>query len=181
MGCKLYLMDLTSAFCAPLPGEEGDTQELIHTKQSSMETLGGAHIHLTYPTPVPPPCNIHTWCSCLCSKFNYPLIDTSQGYLRCRHERWFPRRATGSSLCPNTPHPPASSSSNAFSPGCHTHTHTFTHQNKHICTSQPLGPACACSRGVLINRQSVKNHSLKSLKGFTPRLWLAGKENPMNS
>lgn len=49
MGCKLYLMDLTSAFCAPFPGEKGDT----HTKQSSMETLEGAHIHLTYPPQYP--------------------------------------------------------------------------------------------------------------------------------
>lgn len=143
MGCKLYLMDLTSAFCAPLPGEEGDTQELIHTKQSSMETLGGAHIHLTYPTPVPPPCNIHTWCSCLCSKFNYPLIDTSQGYLRCRHERWFPRRATGSSLCPNTPHPPRFLILQCiFAWLPHTHTHIHTPKQTHLHLSTPWPSLC---------------------------------------
>lgn len=177
-GCKLYLMDLTSTFTALVPRDEGDTEEMTHTNTQAWKDLE-AHIFIQRTRWTPPPCYTYTWRSCLCSKFNYPLIDTSQGYLRCRHELWFPRGATGSSLCPNrerpTPPPPPMHFRLAD-----THTHIHTPKQTHLHLPTPA-PAYACSRGVLINRQSVKNHSLKSLKGFTPALWLAGKENPMNS
>lgn len=169
-------MDLTSSFTALLPGDEGRHRGDETHKHTSKETLGG-----TQPAPPPRSRNTYTWRSCLCSKFNYPLIDTSQGYLRCRHELWFPRGATGSSLCPNRegPTPPLLIQC-IFAWLTHTHTRIHTPKQTHLHLPTPA-PAYACSRGVLINRQSVKNHSLKSLKGFTPALWLAGKENPMNS
>ena len=44
-------------------------------------------------------------------------------------------------------------------------THTHTPKQTHLYLPTPA-PAHVCSRGVLINRQSVKKHSLKSLKGY---------------
>lgn len=144
-------MDLTSSFS---PGGQGRHRgDDTHKQRNTWR-----HTHSAYAPTAPPSCNRYTWRSCLCSKFNYPLIDTSQGYLRCRHELWFPRGATGSSLCPSRKGPPLLSSySNTFSPGWHTH--TSTHQNKHICTSQPLPqPMPVQEVSLLIGNQSKIIH-----------------------
>lgn len=151
-GCKLYLMDLTSTFTALVPRDEGDTEEMTHTNTQSMEGLGGTHIHPTHP-----PCYTYTWRSCLCSKFNYPLIDTSQGYLRCRHELWFPRGATGSSLCPNRERPTPPPPPMHFRPAdTHTHIHTPKQTHLHLPTLPQPMPVQEVS--LLIGNQSKIIH-----------------------
>lgn len=146
-------MDLTSSFTALLPRDKGRHRGDETHKHTSKETLGG-----TQPTPPPQSCNTYTWRSCLCSKFNYPLIDTSQGYLRCRHELWFPRGATGSSLCPNREGPTPPLLIQCIFAWL-THTLAFTHQNKHICTSQPLPqPTPVQEVSLLIGNQSKIIH-----------------------
>lgn len=170
-------MDLTSTFTALLPRGSGRHRGADTHKHSKHGNTWRHTYSSDAPAPVPPPRNRYTWRSCLCSKFNYPLIDTSRGYLRCRHELWFPRGALVPLYVPTE---------RAQTPLLPTQcifawlTHTYTPKQTHLHPSTPA-PAHGCSRGVLINRQSVKNNSLKSLKGFTPALWLAGKENPMNS
>lgn len=143
MGRKLYLMDLTSSFTTLVLG---DTEEMTRTNTRAWKHLK-AHIFIQHPPP--PPHNTSTWRSCLCSKFNYPLIDTSRGYLRCRHELWFPRGATGSSLCPNREGPPLHLPPPllrcvfAWLTRSHTHPHTKTN------TSAPPNP---CPRRCLFKR-----------------------------
>lgn len=173
-------MDLTSSFTALLPGDKRDTEMMKHTNTQakdpweahtySLAALVLQHIHMTLMFVFKIQLPTYWYFTGIFKMQTRAMI--SQG----SHWFLFMSQPRG----PTPPRLPLLLIQCIFAWLTHTGTHTHTPKQTHLYLPTPA-PAHACSRGVLINRQSVKNHSLKSLKGFTPALWLAGKENPMNS
>lgn len=163
-------MDLTSTFTTLLPGDKGHNGDDIH-KHTSKETAYPhtplQHIHLTLMFVFKIQLPTYWYFTGIFKMQTQAVI--SQG------SHWFLFMSQ-----PSVPTPPLFLLLLRCIFAWLTHTYIHTPKQTHLHLPTPA-PAYACSRGVLINRQSVKNHSLKSLKGFTPALWLAGKKNPMNS
>lgn len=155
MGCKLYLMDLTSSFSTLLPG---DTEEMTRTNTRAWKHLK-AHIFIR-PPPSKPPTSQHIHLTLMfVFKIQLPTYWYFTGIFKMQTRavisqgsHWFlfmsqPRR-------PTPPPPPLMRFRLAD-----TLTHTSTHQNKHGGTTQPLPkPMPVQEVSLLIGNQSKIIH-----------------------
>lgn len=165
-------MDLTSTFTALLPGDKGDTEEMTHT--NTREKKHEAHtFSLCSPLPAlhtpntPALQHIHLTFMFV-FKIQLPTYWYFTGIFKMQTRavisqgsHWFLFMSQ-----PSGPTPPLLLLplpflllQCIFAWLTHTHTYTLAHQNKHICTSQPLPqPMPVQEVSLLIGNQSKIIH-----------------------